>query len=135
MYVLCVCSSHNHVTKSISYFIVGFTFSVKWHSDDEVKLHPNTVDMLKHLNIQYPMKHEDYDEKFIRQLMKAIFRKPELKKCSKTNSLKSLNRPKLKFAKGVPYVDIDHCSIKLTVVRLNNFCLISVCQLCIIGIY
>lgn len=69
--------------------------------DGNVKLRPNIVDSLKRSNTQYPLSSEDFDEKFVRQLLKAIFTKSELKKCSSEASLKTLNAPKLKFAKAI----------------------------------
>lgn len=87
---------------SHSYCIVHFqSKGVRYYLDGEIKLHPNIVDVLKNSNRIYPLTHEDFDEKFIRQLLKAIFKKSELKKCAAASSLKALNAPELKFAKGI----------------------------------
>lgn len=69
--------------------------------DKAVKLQWNVVKELKAANSTYPLTSQDFDEKFLRTLMKAIFNKSELENCARLSSLKALNASKLKFAKGI----------------------------------
>lgn len=52
------------------------------------------------MNQTYPTTSTDYDFAFLSPLLRGVFRKAELKDCSKTGYIKHLNRPKLKFVKG-----------------------------------
>lgn len=95
-------------------FYIFQSTGVRYYLDGNVKLKPNVVDTLKHSNIQYPSSSEDFDEKFVRQLLRAIFTKSELKKCSSKSSLKELNPPKLKFAKCILIQIIMLCMFRLS---------------------
>lgn len=72
----------------------------RYYLGEEVKLSLNLVNVLKKMNSNYPESSADFDMGFITRLLGGIFRKGELEKCAKLSSLKSLNRPKLTFAKG-----------------------------------
>lgn len=68
--------------------------------------------MLKKMNTSYPKISSDFDGEFIRHLLKSIFSEEELNDCSKSSSLRDLNRPKLKFAKGEEneyVIPVDAC--------------------------
>lgn len=66
-----------------------------------VKIRPIDVKTLKSMNTNYPLLTADFDEKFLRALLSAIFTKMELKECAIKSSLLALNPDRLKFAKGI----------------------------------
>lgn len=69
--------------------------------DGLIKIHPNTFNTLKSKNSTYPLTSPDFDKDFLRTLLKAIFKKEELKTCASKANLRLLNPSKLKFAKGI----------------------------------
>lgn len=71
----------------------------------EIKLRPDIVDELKRANSNYPLATKDFDGKFLKTLLKAVFKKSELRKCASKSSLRALNATKLKFTKGILYAD------------------------------
>lgn len=71
--------------------------------DGTLKMNLEAVLILKKMNVAYPKNSVDFDPEFVCRLLKSIFSKEELKKCSdhSTDSkLRGFNRRKLRFAKG-----------------------------------
>lgn len=67
---------------------------------DDLKIKLEAVQLLKKLNDNYPHNHEDFDEKFLFEAMRAIFTEVEIKQCFESKSLKSIYGSKFKLYKG-----------------------------------
>lgn len=69
--------------------------------DNTVKLKASTMDVLKKMNNTYPSTTVDYDKLFLFDLLRAVFTENDLLECGTKHTIQHLNRPKLKFVKGV----------------------------------
>lgn len=72
----------------------------RYYLDGEVKFSLNLINILKKMNTSYPKNSPDFDVEFVRHLLKGILSQEQLSDCSKASSLRCLDRPKLKLAKG-----------------------------------
>lgn len=87
-----------HFLFSILYFQ---SKGIRLYLDGLVKIHPDILKTLKSANKTYPLTSKDFDRDFLQWLLKAIFKKDELKACAAMSCLRELNCSKLKFAKGI----------------------------------
>lgn len=72
----------------------------RFYLDKDVKISLGVVNILKKMNMSYPKTSSDFDGEFLQHLLKSVFNEKELLECSSASSLKKLNGPKLKLAKG-----------------------------------
>lgn len=84
--------------------------------DHQIKLSPRVIETLKKANTTYPLSGSDYDKRFMCILLKAVFTKDDLVKCSQTSLVSHLNRVKLKFVKAVFAGRVENDKA-----RLNSF--------------
>lgn len=83
---------------------------------EKIKLSQETIASLRKANDTYPLNTVDYDERFLFNLMKAVFSKNDLIKCGQTSKINHLDRDKIKFVKGLFSARVDK-----NTTRFNQF--------------
>lgn len=54
----------------------------------------------------------DYDQEFVRHLLKAVFNREDLEEVAKLNTVKHLYRPKWQITKGIDFGRITSCKMQ-----------------------
>lgn len=71
------------------------------------------------MNVNYPQMHEDFDEMFLYQAMRAMYTETDLKLCAEKRSLKSIYGIKYLLYKGrIEILKLHSIKIKLRLIIL-----------------
>lgn len=92
-------------------FLIFYLFLFQSRGDrlylkDSLKIKLEAIQLLKRMNVNYPQNHEDFDEMFLFQAMRALFTEADIKLCAESKSLKSIYGMKYLLYKGILAIQI-----------------------------